>query len=124
MNARSRLQSKCLPCRAELPGQRAIKLMTTRSSGSTIWVVIFLVAALAVGAGFWFWKRADDKEVTYQAVAVTRGEITQFVTATGTLNPVTNVTVGSQISGIIQTLGADFNSRVTRGEVIAQLDPA
>jgi HlyD family secretion protein len=98
--------------------------MTTRSSGSTLWVVIFLVAALAVGAGIWFWKRADDKEITYQTVAVGRGEIAQLVTATGTLNPVTNVTVGSQISGIIQTLNADFNTRVTRGEIVAQLDPA
>lgn len=124
MNARSRLQSKCLTYQAELLVQRAIKLMTTRSSGSTIWVVIFLVAALAVGAGIWFWKRADGKEVTYQTVSIGRGEIAQLVTATGTLNPVTNVTVGSQISGIIQTLNADFNTRVARGQVVAQLDPA
>jgi HlyD family secretion protein len=98
--------------------------MTTRSSGSTLWVVIFLVAAIAVGAGIWFWKRSDNKTVEYQTVVVGRGEVTQLVTATGTLNPVTNVTVGSQISGIIQTLSADFNTRVTRGQVVAQLDPA
>lgn len=98
--------------------------MTTRSSGSTLWVVIFLVAALAVGAGVWFWKRADNKAVEYQSVVVGRGEITQLVTATGTLNPVTNVTVGSQISGIIQTLSADFNTRVERGQIVAQLDAA
>lgn len=98
--------------------------MTTRSSGSTLWVVIFLVAALGVGAGIWFWQRSDSTAIEYQSVVVGRGEITQFVTATGTLNPVTNVTVGSQISGIIQTLSADFNTRVTRGQVVAQLDAA
>lgn len=97
---------------------------STRTSGSTLWVVLFLIAVVAVGAGIWYWKHADDKEVQYQSVAVTRGEITQVVTASGTLNPVTNVTVGSQISGIILTLSADFNTRVTNGQVVAQLDPA
>src|SRR6185369_6422117 len=60
----------------------------------------------------------------YQTEAVVRGNLTQFVTATGQLNPVTQVEVGSQISGVIQKLFVDFNSPVTNGEVIAQLDPA
>jgi HlyD family secretion protein len=55
---------------------------------------------------------------------VTRGAITQAVTATGTLNPVVNVQVGSQISGNIQRLFADFNSPVKSGQVVAQIDPA
>ncbi len=59
----------------------------------------------------------------YQTVAVTRGPLTQAVTATGTLNPVLNVQVGSQISGNIQKLFADFNSKVKAGETIAQIDP-
>ena len=100
------------------------KFMTTRSSGSTTWIVLLLVALGAGGAGFWYWKHNDDKTVEYQTVVIARGELTQLVTATGTLNPVTNVTVGSQISGIIQTLNADFNTRVTRGQVVAQLDAA
>lgn len=98
--------------------------MTTRSSGSTIWILVILFAAIAVGAGFWFWKRADNQAPEYQTITVSRGEIAQVVTATGTLNPVVNVTVGSQISGIIQKLFADFNTRVTAGQVVAQLDPA
>lgn len=60
----------------------------------------------------------------FQTVTVTRGPITQAVTATGTLNPVVNVQVGSQVSGIIQKLFADFNSDVKAGEVVAQIDPA
>src|SRR6059058_4125099 len=61
---------------------------------------------------------------TYQAATVTRGAITQAVTATGTLNPVLNVQVGSQVSGNIAKLFADFNSEVKAGQVVAQIDPA
>jgi HlyD family secretion protein len=60
---------------------------------------------------------------SYQTATVTRGPITQLVTATGTLNPVTNVQVGSQVSGNIQKLFADFNSEVKAGQTVAQIDP-
>ena len=60
----------------------------------------------------------------YQTANVTRGPITQAVTATGTLNPVVNVQVGSQVSGNIQKLFVDFNSQVKAGQVVAQIDPA
>ena len=59
----------------------------------------------------------------YLTANVTRGPITQLVTATGTLNPVVNVQVGSQVSGNIQKLFADFNSEVKAGQVVAQIDP-
>src|SRR3989440_6926158 len=59
----------------------------------------------------------------YQTATVTKGAITQLVTATGTLNPVTNVQVGSQVSGNIQKLFADFNSEVKAGQTVAQIDP-
>src|SRR5438477_12401723 len=59
----------------------------------------------------------------YQTANVTRGPITQLVTATGTLNPVVNVQVGSQVSGNIQKLFADFNSQVKAGQTVAQIDP-
>src|SRR5881394_537817 len=61
---------------------------------------------------------------TYQTANVTRGPITQAVTATGTLNPVLNVKVGSQVSGNISKLFVDFNSQVKAGQVVAQIDPA
>jgi HlyD family secretion protein len=60
----------------------------------------------------------------YQTAAITRGPITQAVTATGTLNPVINVQVGSQVSGNIAKLFVDFNSQVKAGQVVAQIDPA
>jgi HlyD family secretion protein len=60
----------------------------------------------------------------YQTATITRGPITQAVTATGTLNPVVNVQVGSQVSGNIAKLFADFNSQVKAGQVVAEIDPA
>src|SRR5438132_6501007 len=60
----------------------------------------------------------------YQTATIMRGPITQAVTATGTLNPVVNVQVGSQVSGNIAKLFADFNSEVKAGQVVAQIDPA
>src|SRR5438874_9616243 len=65
----------------------------------------------------------NSSAATYQTAMVARGPITQAVTATGTLNPVVNVQVGSQVSGNIQKLFADFNSRVKAGDVVAQIDP-
>jgi HlyD family secretion protein len=59
----------------------------------------------------------------YQTATVTRGPITQLVTATGTLNPVVNVQVGSQVSGNIAKLFVDFNSEVKAGQTVAQIDP-
>ncbi len=58
----------------------------------------------------------------YRTAAVARGDVTQAVTATGQINPVANVQVGSQISGMIQRLYVDFNSSVTQGQVIAELE--
>jgi HlyD family secretion protein len=78
---------------------------------------------LVILAGLLFSKCRRGSRQNFQTVAVTRGPITQAVTATGTLNPVVNVQVGSQVSGNIQKLYADFNSKVKAGDVVAQIDP-
>jgi HlyD family secretion protein len=88
------------------------------------WTTIILVVVAVIIGGVWYFKGDHDDAPQYQTATVTRGDLTQMVTATGTLNPVTNVTVGSQISGIIQTLYADWNSPVKANQVVAQLDPA
>ena len=88
------------------------------------WLVILVVLA-AIGAGaVWYFKARGTVEVTYQSAPITRGDITQAVSATGTLNPVVNVQVGSQVSGIILKLYADFNTVVKSNQVVAELDPA
>jgi HlyD family secretion protein len=78
---------------------------------------------LVILGGLLFSKYRSGSGQTFQTVAVTRGPITQAVTATGTLNPVQNVQVGSQVSGNIQKLFVDFNSIVKANQVIAQIDP-
>jgi len=85
------------------------------------WIVL-VVAGLIVAFAMRQCRNAGAEN--YQIAIVTRGPITQAVTATGTLNPVVNVQVGSQVSGNIAKLFADFNSQVKAGQVVAQIDPA
>src|SRR6266704_2889332 len=85
------------------------------------WVVL-IVALLIVASVVRQCRNAVAEN--YQISIVTRGPITEAVTATGTLNPVVNVQVGSQVSGNIAKLFVDFNSQVKAGQVVAQIDPA
>jgi HlyD family secretion protein len=78
---------------------------------------------LLIGLGVWYVKFRNDNAPQYITAAVTRGDITNIVTAAGQLNPVTNVQVGCQVSGTIAELFADFNSPVTNGQVVALIDP-
>ena len=101
-----------------------LKKFKSLSSGKRIRLVIALGAvAIVAFAGFAFWSnRASAAE--YMTAKVERGNLRNTVTATGTLQAVTTVQVGSQASGTISALNADFNSIVKKGQVIAQLDPA
>ena len=87
-------------------------------------IVAIAVATLLVGLlGVGFWGFGDGaKEPPYQTAAAQKGDITQVVTATGSLSAVVTVQVGSQVSGTIDKLYADFNSKVKQGQVIAQLN--
>jgi HlyD family secretion protein len=88
------------------------------------WTIVIVAAGAVIAGGVWYFKGDHSDAPQYQTVLVARGDLIQVVTATGTLNPVTNVTVGSQVSGIIQKLYADWNSPVKANQVVAQLDPA
>ena len=88
------------------------------------WLIVIVVAAALAGGGYWYWRSPHDTDPDYKTAPVARGDLIQLVTATGQLNPMTNVLVGSQVSGNITKLYVDFNSLVTNGEVIAQLDPS
>ncbi len=86
-------------------------------------LVLTLVLAAAAAAGGWYYFRErDDKPVEYATMPVTRTEIIQAVTATGTLQPVVTVDVGSQISGIIDKVMVDYNSVVKQGDIVAHID--
>jgi HlyD family secretion protein len=87
-----------------------------------IWIVILLVA-VGAGAAFLYANRGD-KEPQVTTLKVSRGDLVDAVGATGTLQAVTTVTVGSQVSGTVMELDADFNSIVRKDQVLAKLDPA
>ena len=88
------------------------------------WLVIICAIVAAAAGGVWYFKHGNNNAPQYEASPVTRSDLTQVVTATGTLNPVVNVTVGSQVSGRITRLNVDFNSVVKSNEVIAEIDPS
>ncbi len=84
-----------------------------------------VVLAALIGGGWYLLRQPDPARVpTYSQDQVRRGPISAVVSATGTLNPINTVLVGSQVSGTIQHLFADFNDRVEEGQVIARIDPA
>lgn len=83
---------------------------------------IILVVIVGIVLGFTLFNRNNNNSIKYKTEAVTRGDIEAVVVTTGTLNPVTIVDVGSQVSGRIAKLYADFNSRVEKGQVVAELD--
>ena len=88
--------------------------------------VLALVALAAAAAAAWYWyaRSATAPETRYRLAKVERGPLQAVVVASGTLNAVTTVQVGSQISGQIQEIYADFNTPVKKGQVIARIDPA
>ncbi|HYG63826.1 MAG TPA: efflux RND transporter periplasmic adaptor subunit [Thermoanaerobaculia bacterium] len=87
-------------------------------------LIIAIMALVVVLAGVFFLKRGKDEGgEQYRSEAASRGDITATASATGTLSAVTTVQVGSQVSGIVAKLHADFNSQVQQGQLLAELDP-
>jgi len=87
-----------------------------------IWWVLLIVG---VGVAIWFWKfREDETVIQLQVENPQYGIISTSVTATGTIQPVDTVNVGSQVSGTIEGVYADFNSTVKKGQLLAQIDPS
>ena len=86
-------------------------------------ILIAALAAMAVGGSLWLFSGSSAKhKVTYVTATVNKGEISESVTATGTIEPVTEVEVGTQVSGIIDKIYVDYNSVVTKGQLIAEMD--
>src|SRR6267378_4075717 len=86
------------------------------------WLIVAGVAVTVGGVVVFALNR--DTQVQHFTAKVERGEIHDVVEATGTINAVITVQVGSQVSGSIAKLNADFNSRVRKGDVVALIDPA
>jgi HlyD family secretion protein len=86
-----------------------------------LWIPLLIII---IGAWFLLPTKKEELPSPYSLTPIKRGNLTATVSATGTLNPVITVTIGSQVSGTIQSLDVDFNSHVKKGQVIAQIDPA
>lgn len=86
-------------------------------------IISSVVTLIVVVAAAWFWV-GRSPAVTYKFAKVERGAIVSTISATGTVNAVTTVSVGSQVSGTIQKLYVDYNSRVRKGQTIAEIDPS
>ena len=88
---------------------------------------LYLILVLAAGGGTWWYFQQEnpaDALPEYETMVLGRGDLTKMVAATGELNPLVKVEIGSQISGTIAKLFVDFNSVVKEGDVLCELDPA
>ena len=97
------------------------------TSGKSRLLLLIIVGALVIGVGAAYYLRREreaDKLPDYTTTTIARGDVVQVVTATGQLDAVLNVDVGSQISGLITKLYADFNTVVKAGQKLAEIDPA
>lgn len=98
--------------------------MAEKSNGGWWKWLLIGGALLLVAGGYFYFRHGRSEPLNFNTAAITRGELTATVTATGILNPVVNVTVGSQVSGRISKLYVDYNSAVTKGQVLAEIDPS
>jgi HlyD family secretion protein len=85
-------------------------------------LIILAIAVMAVLAGIII-VFSGSKKIKFKTAKIQKGEITQTVRATGNVNPVTTIIVGTRVSGTIVALYADYNSRIKKGQLIAQIDP-
>ena len=86
-------------------------------------LAVVLLPLLVVAGGAWWWFAGRSAATRYTTTPATIGKVAASVTATGTLNPVLTIVVGAYVSGVIQTLSCDYNTRVRKGQVCARIDP-
>ncbi len=92
--------------------------------GRRIWLIAGILALVVLAiVGVAWWLSGTQGAVRYTTAPVTRGAVTRAVTATGTVNPVLTIIVGSYVSGVIQELFCDYNTEVKRDQVCAKIDP-
>jgi len=86
------------------------------------WIIVAVVAVIGIIAYLLLSGGKKEQKVEFETAQVVKGNIQTTITATGTIEPVTSVTVGTQVSGIVSKLYVDYNSVVKKGQVIAELD--
>ncbi|NUN68291.1 MAG: efflux RND transporter periplasmic adaptor subunit [Bacteroidetes bacterium] len=88
-----------------------------------LFITIIAILLLGTTTGYYFYAQNDAEEVQFRSEKVSRGDMQVVVTATGTLSAVRTVQVGSQVSGTLQKVNVDFNDKVSKGQIVAQIDP-
>ncbi|MFP3598735.1 efflux RND transporter periplasmic adaptor subunit [Chryseobacterium sp. SIMBA_029] len=87
------------------------------------WLIWLIGGIIAIGAIWYFFIKKEEVKIQLETVHPSMGEISNSITATGTVQPVDTVAVGTQVSGIIKNLYVDFNSQVKKGQLLATVDP-
>jgi len=90
----------------------------------TRWLTVLLVAGLAAGAGYYLWQQGSTPELDIQTTAATRGDVRRIVSTSGAVRALGTVEIGSQLSGNIGEVNADFSSEVKKGDAIARIEPS
>ena len=99
----------------------SVRKPTSRSRRRLYLTAIVILLLVAAGAAWWIAGRGGT--VHYTTTPATRGAVTRTVTATGTINPVLTIIVGTDVSGVIQSLQCDYNTQVKKGQLCAKIDP-
>ncbi len=86
-------------------------------------IVAFAIALIAVATLVFSSFQKGDDSIIYKTAKVDRGDISSYVVTTGSINPINTVEIGTQISGAVEDVYVDFNSRVKKGDPLAQIDP-
>ncbi len=102
------------PAPAGVPGRRQ------RLRPGMIGVALLVLLGLAAA---WWWEAGRKVPPHYLTATISRGDVTRVVTATGTVNPVLTIIVGTYVSGVIQQISCDYNTKVKQGQVCAKIDP-
>ena len=88
------------------------------------WIILAIVLLVIAGIAAWRWTHRPDPAAAFKTAPVTRGTLTESITANGVINPVRVVSVGTQVSGTVQKLYVDFNDKVQAGQLLLELDPS
>jgi HlyD family secretion protein len=99
------------------PGAPGRRRRWRRGAGGAILLLLFALA------GGWWWTASRPAPPRYLTAAATRGDVIRTVTATGTVNPVLTIIVGTYVSGVIQQISCDYNTPVKQGQICAKIDP-
>jgi HlyD family secretion protein len=106
---------------AALLGEPASRAWYRRPS---LWAVVLLLMLVAAGWWYWQFRKAANAAPSYSAQTVGRGNLTLTVTANGTIQPTRSINIGSELSGTVLKVNVDVNDKITKGQVLVELDPA